>query len=161
MNSNDRFIRHLDIYTDGACSSKTQMGGWALVVVENDNIIDTQSGYEPYSTNNRMELSAILAALRVADDIESSRTEVTILTDSAYCCNCFLQKWYVGWLNNGWKTADKRPVKNQDLWAEVISLYIKNKDKHNIAFEKVKGHAGQQYNEYVDKLAVKKRQELE
>ena len=161
MDNAQRFMRHLDIYTDGACSSKTEMGGWALVVVEDDNIIDTQNGYEPYSTNNRMELTAILNALRIADEVESSRTEISIITDSAYCCNAFLQKWYANWLNNGWKTADKKDVKNQDLWSEAIALYIRNKDAHNITFEKVKGHAGQQYNEYVDKLAVKKRKELE
>ena len=108
-----------------------------------------------------MELTAILNALRIANEVESSRTEISIITDSAYCCNAFLQKWYVNWMNNGWKTADKKDVKNQDLWGEAISLYIKNKDKHTITFEKVKGHAGQQYNEYVDKLAVKKRKELE
>lgn len=161
MDKAQRFMRHLDIYTDGACSSKTEMGGWALVVVEDDEVIGTQTGYEPYSTNNRMELSAILTALRIADEVESSRVEITIITDSAYCCNAFLQKWYVNWLNNGWKTADKKDVKNQDLWSEAIALYIKNKDIHNITFEKVKGHNGQKYNEMVDKLAVDKRKELE
>lgn len=160
MNTNN-FTRHLDMYTDGACSSKTNMGGWGLVVVENDEVIYTEDGYEPYSTNNRMELSAILAALRLIDDIQTPRTEVTIITDSAYCCNAFLQKWYANWLNNGWKTADKKDVKNQDLWGEAIALYIKNKSIHNLTFEKVKGHSGQKYNEMVDKLAVNKRKELE
>ena len=157
----NKFIRHLDIYTDGACSSKTSMGGWGLVVVENDEVIETHSGYEPYSTNNRMELSAILAALRLVDDMDSPQTEITIITDSAYCCNAFLQKWYIKWLNNGWKTSDKKDVKNQDLWGETIALYIKNKGPYNIAFEKVQGHRGQKYNEMVDKLAVEKRKELE
>ena len=87
--------RHLEFYTDGAFSSKTEMGGWAAVCVEDGNVIDTQSGYEPYSTNNRMELTAFLSALENADTIETGNTKVTIYTDSAYIANCFNQNWYV------------------------------------------------------------------
>lgn len=153
--------RQLDIYTDGACSSKTKMGGWGLVVVENDEVIYQEGGYEPYSTNNRMELMAILTALRLTDEIESANTAVTIYTDSAYCCNTFNQKWYANWEKNGWKTADKKDVKNQDLLTEMVALYIKNKVKHNIIISKVEGHSGIKYNEMVDAIAVAKRKELE
>ena len=134
------FIRHLDFYTDGAWSSATDMGGWGLVVVEDDEVLETQGGYEPYTTNNRMELTAILTALRIIDQIESSRVEICIITDSAYCCNALNEKWYVNWLNNGWKTSDKRDVKNQDLWRRIVALYIKLKDKHSLKIIKVKSH---------------------
>lgn len=84
-------MRHLDFYTDGAFSSKTQMGGWAAICLEDDVLIDTKSGYEPYSTNNRMELMAFLSALENIDTIETSNTSVTIYTDSAYISNCFAE----------------------------------------------------------------------
>ena len=155
------FIRHLDFYTDGAWSSATDMGGWGLVIVENGEIIDTQGGYEPYTTNNRMELTAILTALRIIDQIDSSRVEACIITDSAYCCNALNDRWYVNWLNNGRKTSDKRDVKNQDLWSEIIALYIKNKKAHNVTIGKVKAHATDKYNKLADKIAVLKRKELE
>lgn len=84
-------MRHLDFYTDGAFSSKTQMGGWAAICLEDDILIDTKSGYEPYSTNNRMELMAFLSALENIDTIETTNTSVTIYTDSAYISNCFAE----------------------------------------------------------------------
>ena len=84
-------MRHLDFYTDGAFSSKTQMGGWAAICLEDDVLIDTKSGYEPYSTNNRMELMAFLSALENIDTIETTNTSVTLYTDSAYISNCFAE----------------------------------------------------------------------
>lgn len=94
-------IRHLDFYTDGAYSSKSEMGGWACVCIEDDVIIETATGYEPYSTNNRMELAALLCALEYVNQIESRNVEVNIYTDSAYLSNCLNEKWYLNWLNNG------------------------------------------------------------
>lgn len=107
--------RHLDFYTDGAYSSKSEMGGWAAICLEDEMLIDTQTGFEPYSTNNRCELLAVLSALENANTIETAHTSVTIYTDSAYIANCFNQAWYRNWLKNGWRTADKQPIKNQDL----------------------------------------------
>ena len=153
--------RKLSFYTDGAFSSKSEMGGWAAICVENDAIIDTQSGYEPYTTNNRMELTAFLSALENIDTIETGRTKVVIYTDSAYVANCFNQGWFRNWMANGWRTSDKQEVKNQDLWRRIVALYIKNKDKFGIEIIKVKGHSDDKYNNYVDLLAVKKRKELE
>ena len=132
--------RHLEFYTDGAFSSKTEMGGWAAVCVEDGNVIDTQSGYEPYSTNNRMELTAFLSALENADTIETGNTKVTIYTDSAYIANCFNQNWYVKWMSNGWRTSDKQDVKNQDLWRRIVALYIKLKERLDLSIVKVKSH---------------------
>ena len=153
--------RHLEFYTDGAFSSKTEMGGWAAVCVEDGNVIDTQSGYEPYSTNNRMELTAFLSALENADTIETGNTKVTIYTDSAYIANCFNQNWYVKWMSNGWRTSDKQDVKNQDLWRRIVALYIKLKERLDLSIIKVKSHGDNPLNNYADLLAVKARSKLE
>lgn len=153
--------RHLEFYTDGAFSSKTEMGGWAAVCVEDGNVIDTQSGYEPYSTNNRMELTAFLSALENADTIETGNTKVTIYTDSAYIANCFNQNWYVKWMSNGWRTSDKQDVKNQDLWRRIVALYIKLKERLDLSIIKVKSHSDNSWNNYADLLAVKARLKLE
>ena len=153
--------RHLEFYTDGAFSSKTEMGGWAAVCVEDGNVIDTQSGYEPYSTNNRMELTAFLSALENADTIETGNTKVTIYTDSAYIANCLNQNWYVKWMSNGWRTSDKQDVKNQDLWRRIVALYIKLKERLDLSIVKVKSHSDNPWNNYADLLAVKARSKLE
>ena len=153
--------RILEFYTDGAYSSKSEMGGWAAICVEDNEIIDTQSGYEPYTTNNRMELTAFLCALECADTIETGRTKVVIHTDSAYVANCFNQGWFRNWMKNGWRTSDKQEVKNQDLWRRIVALYIKNKERLQIEIIKVQGHADNYFNNYVDLLAVNKRKELE
>lgn len=153
--------RHLEFYTDGAFSSKTEMGGWAAVCIEDGNVIDTQSGYEPYSTNNRMELTAFLSALENADTIETGNTKVTIYTDSAYIANCFNQNWYVKWMSNGWRTSDKQDVKNQDLWRRIVALYIKLKGRLDLSIVKVKSHSDNPWNNYADLLAVKARSKLE
>ena len=153
--------RHLEFYTDGAFSSNTEMGGWSAICVEDGNVIDTQSGYEPYSTNNRMELTAFLSALENADTIETGNTKVTIYTDSAYIANCFNQNWYVKWMSNGWRTSDKQDVKNQDLWRRIVALYIKLKERLDLSIVKVKSHADNPWNNYADLLAIKARSKLE
>ena len=153
--------RLLEFYTDGAYSSKSEMGGWAAICLEDGMIIDEQSGYEPYSTNNRMELMAILSAFENIDTIETTQTKVIVYTDSAYAANAFNQLWYQTWLKNGWKTADRQNVKNQDLWHRLVALYIKLKAKFNLEIIHVKGHAGNKWNIYVDALAVRARQKLE
>ena len=154
-------MRHLDFYTDGAFSSKTQMGGWASICIEDDMVIDTKTGYEPYSTNNRMELMAFLSALENIDTIETLCTTVSIYTDSAYISNWKKQKWYTRWLTNGWRTSDKQDVKNQDLWRRIVALYIKLKDKHSLKIIKVKSHNNNKWNDYSDLLAVRERTKLE
>lgn len=154
-------IRELNFYTDGAYSSKSEMGGWACVCVEDDVVIDTQSGNEPYTTNNRMELMGFLCALELSNDIASRNVKVNINVDSAYIANCFKDKWYQRWLQNGWRTADRQEVKNQDLWKRIISLYIKLSNKIQLEIVKVKGHHEDQWNSYADLLAVKARKELE
>jgi len=153
--------RLLEFYTDGAYSSKSEMGGWAAICLEDDMIIDEKTGYEPYSTNNRMEITAMLSAFENIDTIQTTNTAVKIYVDSAYVANMFNQGWYKTWLKNGWKTADKQDVKNQDLLRRLITLYIKLKDKFNIEIIKVASHTGNKWNTYVDALAVRSRKELE
>lgn len=155
------YIRQLQFYTDGSCSKKTEMGGWASICLEDGVIIDTKTGYEPYTTNNRMELMAVLSALENANTIETGHTEVTIFCDSAYIVNCLNNRWYVNWLSNGWKTSDKQDIKNQDLWSRILALYIKLKDRLSIKIVKVEAHCGCKWNEYVDLLAKKSRTILE
>ncbi len=154
-------MRKLEFYVDGAYSSKTEMGGWAAICLEDNMIIDEQSGYEPYSTNNRMELTAILSALENADTIETTQTKVIIYTDSAYISNAFNQGWYLTWMKNGWKTADRQEVKNQDLWKRIVALFIKLKKNVNLEVVKVQSHSNNTWNNYVDLLAVKARKKLE
>jgi ribonuclease HI len=161
-------IRTLDFYTDGAWSSKSEMGGWACICVEDNAILTSFSGKEPYSTNNRMELSGFLCALEQVDEIESRNVAVNIYVDSAYLCNCINDKWYQNWMSNGWRTADRQDVKNQDLWRRIIALYIKNANRlKEFNVIKVKSHKKKdeseqaKWNAYADLLAVKARKELE
>lgn len=153
--------RLLEFYTDGSYSSKSEIGAWAAICLEDNSIIDTQKGLEPFSSNNRMELLAILSALENANTIETKNTKVVIYTDSAYAANCFNQKWYLNWINNGWKTADRQDIKNQDLWRRIISLYIKLSVKLGLTIQKVPGHQGVKWNEYVDLLAQSTRMKAE
>lgn len=154
-------IRELSFYTDGSYSSKTEMGGWAAICLEDGQVIDTQTGFEPYTTGNRMELYAFLSALENINSIESRHVQVTIYTDSAYIANCFSEGWWRKWINNGWKTADRQDIKNQDIWGRIIALYIKLTNKIKLDIVKVKGHTGDKWNEYADLLAKKARLVLE
>lgn len=149
-------------YTDGAYSFKTEMGGWAVAVYENGNLISENSGNEPYTTNNRMELMAFLSALKLIDSINTSAAiDVSIMTDSSYISNALNLGWYRTWMKNGWKTSDRQDVKNQDLWGPILALYISLKAKINLQVVKVKAHHTDTCNQYVDSLAVSRRKELE
>lgn len=133
------------IYTDGACSGNPGAGGWAAVLFSGENKKEI-SGYAPLTTNQRMELTAVLEALKV---LKVTGWDVTLYSDSAYVVNAFQQNWVENWQKNGWKNSKKEPVANQDLWKELIELSRKN----HVNLQKVKGHAGQQWNERCDELA--------
>ena len=125
----------LRIYTDGACSgnqNETNLGGWGAIL-EYGGSVKELSGAERNTTNNRMELTAVIEAFKAL-----TRTGVTcqVFTDSSYVADCFRKGWYINWRKNGWKTAGKKPVENQDLWQELIDLV----DKHAVTFYRVKGH---------------------
>jgi len=132
------------LYTDGACSGNPGPGGWASVLVAN-NQVRMVSGYEAATTNNRMELLGVIQGLEAL----KRPTQVHIVTDSTYVKNAFTEGWLEGWQRNGWKTSSKEPVKNQDLWLRLCHL----QRMHVLTWEWVKGHSGHTMNDLCDKLA--------
>ena len=131
------------IHTDGACSGNPGPGGWGAVIRAGDKEKEL-SGGEKLTTNNRMELTAAIKGLEAL----KRPCRVVLSTDSRYVMDG-LTKWLPGWLRNGWKTAAKQPVKNADLWQELVAAAA----PHQIRWEWVKGHAGHPENERADKLA--------
>ncbi len=127
-------------YTDGACSGNPGPGGWAWVVPHGPH----GSGGGDHSTNQRMELMAVLDAIR------SLEGPLEIVSDSTYVVNCFRDRWWEGWLRRGWINSQKKPVANRDLWEPLIELY----QERDISFRWVKGHSGDRWNEEADRLAV-------
>lgn len=138
-------MKNVEIYTDGACSGNPGPGGWGAVLIYN-GVEKQLSGSEKETTNNRMELSAIIVALKALKE----PCKVTLTTDSKYVCDAINKGWLTSWQKNSWKKADKKPVLNIDLWQELLPLL----DKHRVEFIWVKGHNGHKYNEICDKLAV-------
>lgn len=141
--SSDRPL--VTLYTDGACSGNPGPGGWAALLEMGPHEREL-SGGELETTNNRMELRAIVEGLAALKE----PCRVAVHTDSAYVANAFNQSWIKGWQRNGWRTASKQPVKNQDLWQELLKLTR----EHDVSFVKVKGHADDDRNNRVDRLAV-------
>jgi ribonuclease HI len=135
-------------YTDGACSGNPGPGGWGVLLLakDGDNVIKerTLSGGEANTTNNRMELLAAIHALETL----ARPSSLTIVTDSAYVKNG-VTGWIHGWKRNGWKTANKKPVKNVELWQRLDEA----QQRHDVTWEWVKGHAGHPENERADELA--------
>ncbi|MGQ4275274.1 ribonuclease HI [Terrihabitans sp. B22-R8] len=133
----------VDIWTDGACSGNPGPGGWGAILTMGD-LKKELSGGEALTTNNRMEL---LAAIRALEALKRPCT-VNVHTDSQYLRGGVMG-WIAGWKRNGWKTADRKPVKNQDLWEELDRLMA----MHDVTWLWVKGHAGNENNERADELA--------
>ena len=131
------------VYTDGACSGNPGPGGWAWVDVAGP----WASGAENPSTNQRMEITAALEAVRTY-----SSGPLTIVSDSTYVVNCFRDKWWDGWLKRGWLNSAKKPVANRDLWEPLIDLYLAR--RHELTFQWVKGHGADAMNAKADALAV-------
>lgn len=138
-------MKHVDIFTDGACSGNPGPGGWGAILRFN-GIEKELSGGERETTNNRMEMTAVITALSALKE----RCEVTLYSDSKYIIDSVTKGWAVGWRARGWKKADKSPALNPDLWEKLLDLL----DKHDVTFVWVKGHAGHPENERCDKLAV-------
>ena len=134
------------IYTDGACSGNPGAGGWAAILIGENNKNKTISGGETQTTNNRMELMAVIEGLKQL----KKTCSVELFSDSAYVVNAFELGWLKQWKSNGWKTSSKGEVKNIDLWQELDELI----QKHNVHFNKVKGHADNKFNNECDRLAV-------
>tara|TARA_B100000214_G_C23803272_1_gene551393 strand:- start:327 stop:758 length:432 start_codon:yes stop_codon:yes gene_type:complete len=136
----------IKIYTDGACSGNPGIGGWGAVILGINEDPIYLNGGEKNTTNNRMELTAAIEAIIYNLNIEN----LEIYTDSKYLKDG-IEKWIINWKQNGWKTANKKPVKNKDLWIKLDNEI----SKHNIKWNWVKGHANNQYNEKADELARK------
>lgn len=133
------------IYTDGACSGNPGPGGWGAILMYDDYKKEI-SGYNENTTNNIMEITAVLEAVKLL----KFSCNIKIYSDSAYVVNCFKQGWIYNWQKNNWKTSGKDPVKNRELWEE---LYVLTK-KHKVTFIKVKGHSDNEYNNRCDELAT-------
>lgn len=150
------------VFTDGACSGNPGPGGWgAIVCMPNDNI--ELSGGQQNTTNNRMELLAVLESLKcLATKVkEYAFNRIEIYSDSAYVVNAINQKWLKKWNSNGWKTLQGTEIKNIDIWSkmhDILSRY--KKAQIDVNFIKVKGHSGIEQNERVDKIAKKEVQKL-
>ena len=134
----------ITIYTDGACSGNPGIGGWGAVILEINKDEIFLNGGNDNTTNNRMELTAAIEALKKIQN----KKNIKLITDSKYVKDG-IQSWIINWKKNGWKTAAKKPVKNKELWIELDNLI----SKHSITWEWVKGHAGNKYNEKADYLA--------
>ena len=138
----------LVIYTDGACSPNPGPGGWGAVVIKNGSILSELSGFEESSTNNRMELTAAVEALQSL----RNRSSITLYTDSIYLKNG-ITDWINKWQHNDWRTADRKQVKNSDLWRRLLVQI----ERHEVEWHWVKGHATDRFNIRADELAVAAR----
>lgn len=138
-------VGRIVIYSDGACSGNPGPGGWGAVLLHGDRQKEL-SGGESHTTNQRMELMAVIAALKA---LKVTGWEVEVYSDSAYLVNAFAKNWLDTWQANGWRNSKKEAVANQDLWKELLVLTGKNR----VIMKKVKGHAGDHYNERCDELA--------
>ena len=137
-------MKNVTIYTDGACSGNPGPGGWGAVLIYGD-VKKEISGAMKDTTNNIMEITAVLEALKLL----KVECDVKIYSDSAYVVNAFNQGWIYNWINNNWKTSSKEPVKNKELWEELYDLT----QKHKVEFIKVKGHSDVELNNRCDELA--------
>ncbi len=137
-------MKKVVIYTDGACSYNPGPGGWGCVLIYKDTQ-RTFSGFNKNTTNNQMEMQAVIEALKKLTE----PCEVDLYSDSAYVVNAFNAGWIDNWKKNNWKTAQRKPVKNDDLWKQMDGLVA----MHNVTFHKVKGHSDVELNNLCDSLA--------
>lgn len=137
----------VEIYTDGGCIGNPGPGGWAFVALDGEQI-EERNGAVGQTTNNRMELTAVIRALEfIRERSGAARAEIRLVTDSEYVRKGISQ-WIHNWIRNGWKTSDRKPVKNQDLWMQLDEL----RSLFEIDWGWVKGHSGNRYNERCDNL---------
>ena len=144
-------LKKVEIFTDGACSGNPGPGGWGAVLRYKGTEKEL-SGGEANTTNNRMELTAVISALQALKE----KCSVSICTDSRYVCDGITKGWAQNWKKNGWRKADKKPALNSDLW----DLLLRELERHEYKFIWVEGHAGHPENERCDKLAVAQSQKF-
>lgn len=144
-------MKKVMLYTDGACSGNPGIGGWACVLMYKNNQKQI-SGSEKLTTNNRMELTAVIEGLKLLKE----KCSVEIYSDSAYVVNAINKDWLTQWQLRGWKTSNKEDVLNKDLWEQLLTIL----SKHKTTFIKVKGHSDNEYNNLCDQLAVEEVKKL-
>jgi len=139
------------IYTDGGCSVNPGPGGWAYIIIlktfQGEITIAQNQGAQEETTNNRMELTAVIESLKMFKSMKDVPKNVSVYTDSQYVQKG-ITEWIINWKRNNWKTSDKKPVKNKELWTELDSLASET----SINWEWVRGHAGDKYNEMCDQM---------
>ncbi len=145
-------MKKVEVYTDGACSGNPGIGGYCAILIYN-GIEKIISGSENQTTNNRMELLAVIKGLEGL----KQPCVVDLYSDSQYVVDAFNQGWITLWQNNGWRTAGKKEVKNIDLWKRLLELI----NLHSVNFIKVKGHADNEYNNRCDKIAVEEYKKIQ
>lgn len=143
---------HVKIYTDGACDPNPGTGGWGAILISASGTKKELSGAQRDTTNNRMEITAAIRALEAL----KKPCIVDLYTDSEYLKNAFTQGWLAKWEVNGWRTSGKKPVKNEDLWREMLQLT----STHEVNWHWVRGHASNPLNNRCDELAVAAREKL-
>jgi ribonuclease HI len=131
------------VYTDGACSGNPGPGGWAWAVAPDGT--PSASGGDPHTTNQRMEITAVLEA------VQALPGPLHVMSDSTYVVNCFRDRWWVNWQRNGWRNSKRQPVANRDLWEPLVELVNQRGD---VTFGWVKGHGSDPMNNLVDQMAV-------
>lgn len=145
-------MKKVNIYTDGACSGNPGPGGWAAVLVYN-GVEKMISGGEAETTNNRMELTAVVTALEMLKE----GCEVVITSDSKYVVDAINKGWLSSWQNKNWRKSDGKPALNVDLWQKLVPQL----DRHKVSFVWIKGHDGHPYNERCDSEAVRESQKYQ
>ncbi|GHU96606.1 ribonuclease H [Clostridia bacterium] len=141
-------MKHIDLYTDGACSGNPGPGGWGAILIYNE-LEKELSGGSPDTTNNRMELTGIIEGLKAL----KQPCEVTVYSDSKYVVDAIVKGWARSWKEKNWVKSDKQPAKNPDLWERLLELC----EVHSTEFKWVKGHASNARNNRCDELAVAER----
>lgn len=137
-------MKHIDIWTDGACSGNPGIGGYCAILKFN-TIQKVVSGNKQATTNNEMELMAVIKGLEAIKE----SCDITIYSDSAYVVNAFLENWITNWQKNCWANSKRQPIANKELWQKLIDLV----SKHNVKFVKVKGHSTNEMNNLCDQIA--------
>ena len=137
-------MKKVTIYTDGACLDNPGLGGWSAILIYQDKEKEI-SGVKENTTNNIMELTAVIEGLKALKE----SCEVDLYSDSAYVVNAFSQGWLFNWMGNNWKTSNRKPVKNKEIWLELYSLTR----IHQVKFLKVQGHGDDEFNNRCDRLA--------
>lgn len=154
-------MKIVKIYTDGACSGNPGPGGWS-VVVNTAKECKQYSGGEPNTTNNRMELTAVIQCFKRVLKTEDKDTKFEVYSDSAYVVNAINNGWVQSWKKNRWQAKQKEPVKNQDLWEQMlVCLEAIKESGQQVSLIKIKGHSGNTFNELCDKLAKEEAERVQ